>query len=136
WKAATTSAGSQTVYYTKKGADNKWSGELVAAGVLSSAATSYTWTNAEPYTSYQFYIHNSGASAGSKSNRVFCHPPPGAVTVSRPSPSNVVGSAQSSTSIVWSWVVNATDNSDIEYSLDGGTWTSLSSSTASSLTST
>jgi hypothetical protein len=138
WSHASANAASQSIWMRLKGADNHWtSWETIATGTSSSANT-YSWSNALQYTDYEFYIENTG-STGATSNIAYCKTPPQGATVApgnRIAPSGVAGSAISATSIVWSWTVNATDNTDVEYSLDAGSWTSLSSATASTTTST
>ncbi len=135
WKAATSNQGTQFVNARKRGPDG-WEAWLNISGAgLSGSTTSFTWTGASPFTDYEFYVTNSG-STGAKSNINYCKTTPLGVTISRPAPSNLAGSAQSSTSIVWVWTRNATDNTDVEYSIDGGSWTSLGSASATTVTST
>jgi len=134
WQAPIANASTQNIFMRQRGADNRWSGWSNITSVSSTTA-SYTWSNASAYTDYEFYIENTG-SAGAMSNIAYCKTMPQGLTTSRPAPSNVVGSVQSTTSIVWTWTRNATDNTDVEYSLDGGTWTALGSATATTTTST
>ncbi len=134
WQAAIANTSTQNVWMRVRGADNRWSSWSNIASP-SSSATSYSWTSALSFSEYEFYIQNTG-STGATSNIAYCCTPPQSATVSRPAPSNVIGSAQSTTSIVWNWTRNATDNTDVEYSLDGGSWTSLASASVTTLTST
>lgn len=138
WSHAASSAGSQTLRMRFKGADNRWTNWADLVTGISSTANTYTWSGAQQNTQYEFWIQNTSVT-GALSNIAFCRTLPQSATVaagSRVAPSGVVGSVISSTSIVWSWSVNATDNTDVEYSLDGGSWTSLGSATASTTTST
>lgn len=133
WAAAISSASTQTLRMRIRGADNKWSSWANISTSISSGTATYTWSSALPFSYYEFQIINSGVT-GASSNIAYCATPSAAAAVSRPAPSSVGGSAQSTTSIVWNWVRNATDNTDVEYSLNGGTWTAIGSATTTTLT--
>lgn len=135
WQAAVANASTQFVNARKRGPDGWETWQSISGAGLSNTTNSFVWTAALPYTDYEFFVENSG-STGAKSNIAFCKTTPQAATVTRPAPSNVVGTAQSTTLIVWSWTRNATDNTDVEISLDGGTWTSLGSATTTTTSST
>jgi hypothetical protein len=112
---------------------NSWSTYVLASG-LSSSTSTYTWTGGTPNAIYDFQIVSDNDSKA-ESNFAFCITPSISATITRPAPSNIVGQPSSTTSIVWNWVRNATDNTDVEYALDGGSWTSLGSATVTTLTS-
>lgn len=57
-----------------------------------------------------------------------------AFKVARTAPSNVVGIPDSTTEIDWSWTRGASDNTDVEWQLNGGGWTALGSPTQTTLT--
>ncbi len=135
WSPAVTS-GAQTIRVRAKGADNRWSTWSNITTSLGTTTGTYTWSAASPNTAYEFQTMNnsvSGAFSNIAWRRTLAQ---SATAVGRVAPSGVVGSAQNATTIVWSWAVNATGNSDVEYSLDGGSWTSLGSATANTTTST
>jgi hypothetical protein len=147
WSPAISGAGAQKLRVRVRATDapglpntnppKSWTSWTDAITGLSSTATTTTWSGASPFTEYEFQVENTGTT-GATSNIAYTLTPPQSITVSRPSPSSVVGSIQSSTSITWSWVRNATDNTDVEYRLsDNGIfagWISLSSATQTTLT--
>lgn len=135
WQTPIANRSTQFVNARKRGSDGWQAWENISGAGISSTANTFTWTDAQPFTDYEFFIQNTGSTSAT-SNIAFCKTPPQGVTTSRPAPSNVVGSPQSPTTILWNWTRNAVDNTDVEVSLDGGAWTSLGSATATTTTST
>lgn len=136
WSPATASAGSQSVRLRKRSnVSQTWGDWSTPITGIGSSTGTYSWTSAEPNTEYEFQVINTSVT-NARSNIGYVRTGSLGAVVSRPAPSGIVGSAVSPTSIVWNWIRNATDNSDVEYSLDGGAWTSLASATAITVTST
>jgi hypothetical protein len=134
WAHAVANNGAQTVWIRKRTAISQtWTAFFTTASGISSTVNTYTWTEAEPNTEYEIRIENTSVS-NAFSNITFCRTGSIGTTISRPAPSAVSGTALSTTSIVWNWTRNATDNSDVEYSLDGGSWTSLGGPTVVTIT--
>ncbi len=134
WSPATSNTNNQNVQMRVKGANNRWSGWSTIAGSLAYTIRTFTWTGANPFTQYEFQIQCQ--AFGISSNIAYCLTQPNAVVVSRPAPSGIVGSARNSTTVDWNWSRNASDNTDVEYSLNGGGWTATGSAGTTSLTTT
>jgi hypothetical protein len=149
WIPAISAAGTQKLKVRTRSTDvegetdvnspRPWNAWVDAVTGISSGAGTTTWSGASPFTEYEFQIENSG-STGATSNIAYTRTPPQSATISRPAPSNVVGTATGTTTISWSWVRNATDNTNVEYRITDngsvGAWTSLGSATQTTLNST
>jgi hypothetical protein len=103
-------------------------------GTLSAGSTTVTVTGLNPDAFYEFTVERSG-SANYRSNIARRDTPmQGAAAPTYPAPTNLSGGPVTATSAKWDWVRGATTNTDVEYSLNGGAWTSLASASVTTLT--
>jgi fibronectin type III domain protein len=94
-------------------------------GTLPAGSTTVDVTGLSPDSEYEFTVERAG-SAFYRSNIARRYTlAQGAAAPTYPAPTNLSGSPINATTAKWTWVVNATTNTDVEYSLNGGAWTSL-----------
>jgi hypothetical protein len=127
WTGTARSVWLREVAGTGQGQPGAWVD--VTAAATGDKVTTATLTGLSPFTRYEFRVNDgTGGAGGNNSNIAYVRTfAPAVAAASRPAPSNVVGTPQSATSVLFIWARNASDNTDVEYSLNGGAWTSLAS---------
>jgi hypothetical protein len=108
----------------------------VTSSTTGDRITIATVSGNSPSANYEFVLNDGTLDAGGNSSNVdYVSIGGGGGDPTRPSPSGVTGSSSDSTHATFSWVRNATDNTDVEYSTDnGGSWTALGDATQITLT--